>query len=203
MAAAIYITRGARQNGVHIQTMLIGDSKAGYGLITRLTHWLMALAIPALFVLGLWMVTLNYYSPYYRIAPDVHRSVGMLLLFLLVLRFAWRLASPKPDDAELSPFERAASNVVHWGFYPLLLALMMSGYLISTADGRPIEVFDWFSVPSLIQKKGLEDAAGEVHEVLAYVTIVLIVLHAGAALKHHFVDHSSILKRMWSGPSTP
>ncbi|HUJ37481.1 MAG TPA: cytochrome b [Hyphomicrobium sp.] len=180
--------------------MLIGDSKTGYGLISRLVHWIMALAIPAMFALGLWMVTLNYYSPYYRTAPDIHRSVGMLLLILLVLRFLWRLANPKPDDAELSPLERVASRTVHWGFYPLLFALMVSGYLISTADGRPIQVFNWFSVPSLIHKKGLEDAAGEVHEVLAYVTMLLVVLHAAAALKHHFIDHSSILKRMWSGP---
>jgi cytochrome b561 len=180
--------------------MLIRDTKAGYGLFTRLTHWIMALAIVAMFALGLWMVTLNYYSPYYRTAPDIHRSVGMLLLFLLALRFAWRLANPKPDDAELSPFERAAAQIVHWGFYPLLFALMVSGYLISTADGRPIEVFDWFSVPSLIQKKGLEETAGEVHEVLAWVTIVLVALHAAASLKHHFVDRRSILKRMWSGP---
>jgi cytochrome b561 len=180
--------------------MLIGDSKTGYGLISRLVHWIMALAIPAMFALGLWMVTLNYYSPYYRTAPDIHRSVGMLLLILLVLRFLWRLANPKPDDAELSPLERVASRTVHWGFYPLLFALMVSGYLISTADGRPIQVFNWFSVPSLIHKKGLEDAAGKVHEVLAYVTMLLVVLHAAAALKHHFIDHSSILKRMWSGP---
>ena len=54
--------------------------------------------------------------------------------------------------------------------------------------------------PSLIQKKGLEETAGEVHEVLAWVTIVLVALHVAASLKHHFIDHSSILKRMWSGP---
>ena len=89
----------------------------------------------------------------------------MLLLFLLALRFAWRLANPKPDDAELLPSSVQPRQIVHWGFYPLLFALMVSGYLISTADGRPIEVFDWFSVPSLVQKKGLEDTAGEVHEV--------------------------------------
>jgi cytochrome b561 len=183
--------------------MQIGDSEAGYGVVTRLTHWIMALAIPAMFALGLWMVTLDYYSPYYRTAPDIHRSVGMLLLFGLLLRFAWRLVNPKPYDAELSPFERAGSRLVHWGFYAVLLALMMSGYLISTADGRPIEVFDWFSVPSLFQKKGLEDTAGEVHEILAYATMALVVLHAAAALKHHFVDRSNILKRMWSGPPSP
>jgi len=77
---------------------------------------------------------------------------------------------------------------------------MVSGYLISTADGRPIEVFDWFSVPSLVAKKGLEETVGEVHVILAWVTIVIVVLHAAASLKHHFVDRSSILTRMWSGP---
>lgn len=180
--------------------MLIRDTTAGYGLMTRLTHWVMAVAIIAMFGLGLWMVTLTYYSPYYRSAPDLHRSVGILLLILLALRFCWRLVNAKPDDRELSPWERTGARVVHWGFYPLLAALMVSGYLISTADGRPIEVFDWFSVPSLIQKKGMEDTAGEVHEWLAYLTIALVVLHAAASLKHHFVDRSRILVRMWSGP---
>jgi cytochrome b561 len=180
--------------------MLIGDTSAGYGLVTRLTHWVMAVAILAMFALGLWMVTLTYYSPYYTVAPDIHRSVGMLLLIALALRLVWRLVNPKPDEDELSPFERTASRIVHWGFYPLLFALMVSGYLISTADGRPIEVFDWFSVPSLVRQKGLEETAGEVHEILSYVTVAVVVLHAAASLKHHFIDHSSILKRMWSGP---
>lgn len=180
--------------------MLIRDTTAGYGLITRLTHWVMAIAIIGMFFLGLWMVTLDYYSPYRQSAPDLHRSVGILLLILLVLRFGWRVVNPKPDDSELSPWERAASRVVHWGFYPLLLALMVSGYLISTADGRPIAVFGWFSVPSLVHKKGLEEPAGEVHEWLAYLTIALVILHAAASLKHHFVDRSRILARMWSGP---
>ncbi len=180
--------------------MLIRDTIAGYGLVTRLTHWIMAVAIIGMFVLGLWMVTLNYYSPYYPTAPDIHRSVGILLLILLVLRFVWRLVNPKPADDELVPWERMAARVVHWGFYPLLLALMVSGYLISTADGRPIEVFDWFSVPSLVKKKGLEDVTGEVHEILAYLTMAVIVLHAAASLKHHFIDRSRVLVRMWSGP---
>jgi len=180
--------------------MLIRDTAAGYGLVTRLTHWVMAVGIIALFALGAWMVTLTYFSPYYRTAPDIHRSVGILLLILLVFRFGWRLANPRPDDAELAPLERKAALIVHWGFYPLLLALMVSGYLISTADGRPIEVFDWFSVPALVREKGLEEPAGEVHEILAYITIALVAVHAAASLKHHFIDRSRILARMWSGP---
>jgi len=180
--------------------MLIRDTRDGYGLATRLMHWLMAIAIVAMFVLGLWMVTLDYYSPYYNLAPDIHRSVGMMLLFLLIFRFAWRVVNEKPDDHELTRLEAAASHAVHWGFYPLLLALMVSGYMISTADGQPISVFGWFSVPSLIQGEGQEDSAGLVHEILSYATIALVAVHTIAALKHHFVDRSSILSRMWAGP---
>lgn len=180
--------------------MLIRDTRTGYGVVMRLAHWIMAAAILAMFALGLWMVTLTYYSPYYYLAPHIHRSVGMLLLILLVLRFGWRLANARPDDSELAPLERTISRIVHWGFYPLLFALMASGYLISTADGRPIAVFDWFSVPALIEQKGLEELAGEVHEFLAYLTIAVVLLHTGASLKHHFVDRNRILARMWSGP---
>ena len=181
--------------------MHIRDTKDGYGLPTRVVHWLMTVAIVGMYVLGLWMVDLNYYSPYYRSAPDLHRSVGMLLLFLLVGRFFWRLFNDKPSDAELSSFERFTAQIVHWGFYPLLFALMVSGYLMSTADGRPIEVFDWFSVPALMHNKAMEKTAGEVHELLADVTMILVLLHAAAALKHHFIDRSRVLARMWSGPA--
>lgn len=180
--------------------MGIRDTTAGYGLITRIVHWVMALAIVGMFVLGLWMVTLNYYSPYYQTGPDIHRSVGMLLLILLVLRFVWRLANPKPDDSDLSPLEQRASRIVHWGFYPLLFALMVSGYFISTSDGRAIQVFDWFSVPALIRDPGLETPSGLVHEILSYVTIALVGIHTLAALKHHFIDHGRTLVRMWYGP---
>lgn len=180
--------------------MLIRDTSLGYGLVSRAAHWLMAVAIFAMFGLGYWMTGLTYYSPYYNSAPGLHRSAGILLLIALLARFAWRLANVKPSDAELRPFERKVSHLVHWGFYPLLLALMISGYLISTPDGRPIDVFGIFSVPSFVQKKGLEDAAGFVHEALAYVVMALAAIHSVAALKHHIVDKHSTLTRMWSGP---
>jgi cytochrome b561 len=180
--------------------MLIRDTSEGYGIVSRLFHWLMAIAIFAMFVLGLWMVRLDYYSPYYNSAPDLHRSVGMILLFALLVRWLWRAFNPKPSDAELSPIERKASYTVHWGLYVLMLALMISGYLISTSGGDPISVFGWFDVPSLVQMRGLESRAGYVHRILAYGTIALATVHALAALKHHYIDKSSILTRMWSGP---
>ncbi|WP_045834829.1 cytochrome b [Hyphomicrobium sp. 99] len=180
--------------------MLVRDRSEGYGIVSRLFHWLMAIAIIAMFFLGLWMVGLDYYSPYYNSAPDIHRSVGMLLLFALIVRWIWRAANVKPSDAELSPIEKKASIAVHWGFYVLLFALIASGYLISTAGGEPISVFGWFNVPSIFQMHGLESRAGYVHKILAYATIALAVVHTLAALKHHYIDKSAILQRMWSGP---
>jgi cytochrome b561 len=61
-------------------------------------------------------------------------------------------------------------------------------------------VFNWFSVPAIIHDKPMEKTAGELHELLADVTMVLVLLHAVASLKHHFIDRSRILTRMWSGP---
>ncbi|HYD16360.1 MAG TPA: cytochrome b [Hyphomicrobium sp.] len=180
--------------------MFIRDTSDGYGFVSRLFHWVMALAIVAMFGLGIWMVDLDYYSPYYHSAPELHKSVGILLLIALAARFGWRLANIRPNDDDLSPVERIAARIVHWGFYPLLLALMVSGYLISTADGRPIEVFGWFDVPSPGENKGLEKTAGDVHAYLAYAVIVLAVVHAAGAIKHHVIDRGRTLTRMWSGP---
>lgn len=180
--------------------MPIKDTPTGYGLVSRLFHWLMAAAIFALFALGWWMVGLDYYSPYYNSAPDLHRSAGILLLVALLARIGWRFVNVKPDDAELTPLERKGSHFVHVAFYPLLLALILSGYLISTSDGRAIDVFGLFSVPSIVQQKGLEDVAGLVHRVLAYTVIAVAAGHTIGALKHHFADGNTILTRMWSGP---
>lgn len=180
--------------------MIIRDTTKGYGLITRLFHWLMALGIFFLFGLGYWMVGLDYYSPYYVSAPDLHRSLGLVLLVVLLVRWGWRLASVHPSDEELKPFERLAAKAVHIGFYPLMLALFVSGYFISTSDGRPIDMFGQFEVPSLVIEKNLADTAGRIHEILAYITVGVAFVHAAAALKHHFADKSSILTRMWSGP---
>jgi cytochrome b561 len=179
--------------------MTISDTPTGYGSVSRALHWTMAAAIFALFGLGLWMVGLDYYSPYYTSAPDLHRSIGIVLFIALVLRTGWRLGNVKPDDSDLPPLARTVSRTAHRAFYVLLFVLTISGYFISTSDGRPIDVFGLFHVPSLLQSQGLEDAAGLVHRWTAYGIMALASIHACAAIWHHTIDRRQTLNRMWSG----
>jgi cytochrome b561 len=171
--------------------LTIRDNSSRYGFVSQSLHWGMAAGIIALFALGWWMVRLDYYDYYYTRAPALHRSTGMFILFALLLRIAWRLTNIKPVRPGLTPFELRASRLVHFAFYPLLLCLVLSGYLISTADGRPIDVFGWFEVPALIQNKSLADAAGPLHRWIAYSVMMLVALHASAAIKHALTRHST------------
>lgn len=179
--------------------MALRNSESSYGSVARFLHWVMALAVLAMFGLGLWMRTLDYYSPYYKTAPDLHRSVGIILAVALVLRLLWRWINVKPNDDSLPHHERVLSHLVHIAFYGLLFVLMISGYLISTADGRGIDVFGLFSVPSVYQRTGMEDLAGFIHEYVAYGLMALVGLHVVAALKHHFIDQDVTLQRMLRG----
>ncbi|UTW44828.1 cytochrome b [bacterium SCSIO 12696] len=167
-----------------------------YGLVAKLLHWVMALAIFGLFGLGIYMVGLDYYDPLYRTLPHIHKSVGVLLFVLLLIRWGWRMGSRQPQPIG-STNEQRVAHWAHLTLYALMALIMVSGYLISTADGRAIDVFNWFAVPAtLTDIDNQEDIAGDIHEILAWVLIVLAALHALAALKHHFIDKDNTLKRM-------
>jgi cytochrome b561 len=91
-----------------------------------------------------------------------------------------------------------AAHLVHVLLYLVLFGVMISGYLISTADGRPVNVFGWLQVPALVSGiGGQEDFAGKVHLFLAYSTMALVALHLLGALKHHFIDRDRTLMRMF------
>ena len=166
--------------------MSLRNDLQGYGLVARGLHWGMALVVFAMFGLGLWMRSLDYYDEWYRTGPYIHKSVGILLLIALVARALWRVFNIRPDDRHLHPLERKISRLVHWAFYLLLLAQIIAGYLISTVDGRAISVFGWFEVPSFYQQKGLEDRVGFIHEWLAYTLMAVALMHVAAAIKTAF-----------------
>ena len=180
--------------------MSLKNTADGYGRVSRIIHWLMAIAIFAMFGLGLWMRSQDYYSPYYQIGPEIHQSVGLLLLGLLIFRLIWKLINPNPDDSDLSWIERNGARLMHWGFYGLLFVLMISGYLISTLDGRSIWLFWTIEFPSVYEQKGLEKTAGWIHWAVAWLIVIMAGFHVLAALFHHFVKGDRVLMRMLRGP---
>ena len=187
------------------EPMNFKNSPAGYGLVAILLHWLVALAVIGLFILGLWMVDLTYYDSWYNRAPSLHRSIGILLFLVMLGRLLWRRLNIIPDDEPGIPlWQRRLAHAVHALLYLLPFAVMLSGYLISTADGRPIEVFGLFPVPALVSGiPNLEDMAGKVHWYLALSLISLAGIHTLAALKHHFIDRDRTLKKILGIPNHP
>lgn len=175
--------------------MTYRSSNSTYGLIAILFHWFSAILAIGLFVSGLWMVSLNYYSSWYQIAPYYHKSFGLLLVAIIVLRLIWRAFDNKPTPIGTS-FEVLASKLVHWALYALLIAIFASGYLIATGDGRPVSFFGLIQIPSLINKKGIEITAGNIHFYAAWALAILVFLHAAAAIKHHYINKDQVLRRM-------
>jgi cytochrome b561 len=178
--------------------MQLRNSSSRYGWISVFMHWGVALAVFGLFALGLWMVGLDYYSTWRKDAPDLHKSIGLVLLAVMLLRVLWRFISPPPPALQsYSRMTRIGATFGHAFLYLSLFVVMIAGYLISTADGVGIPVFGLFEVPALVS--GLPDqadTAGLIHFYLAWVLVIFSGLHALAALKHHFIDRDATLTRM-------
>ena len=179
--------------------MQLKNNTTRFGLIAIALHWLVALTVFSLFALGWWMTELDYYDSWYKQGPWWHKSIGILLFMAVIFRLCWRIFTPPPQPlASHQPWEIKAAHTVHLLLYLLLFLIMLSGYLISTADNRAIEVFGWFSIPATITSiPNQEDAAGWLHLVLASSLLGLALLHAAAALKHHFIDRDGTLKRIF------
>jgi cytochrome b561 len=122
----------------------------------------------------------------------------MIVLGLALLMIAWNLYSRPPGDvATIKPWEHLAAKAAHLALYTMMVALPITGYLVSTSAGEAISIFGWVHVPALIQvDEALRDFAIEVHFYLAYGTGGLVLIHMLAALKHQFIDRDGTLGRM-------
>ncbi|MBV7477055.1 cytochrome b [Pseudomonas sp. PDM31] len=178
--------------------MQLRNSTSRYGWVSIFLHWGVALAVFGLFALGLWMIDLDYYSTWRKDAPELHKSIGLVLLGVMALRVLWRWISPPPPALQsYSRLTRMGATFGHLFLYFALFAVMIAGYLISTAEGVGISVFGLFEVPALVS--GLPDqadTAGVIHLYLAWALVIFSGLHALAALKHHFLDRDATLTRM-------
>lgn len=176
---------------------MLSNTQTQYGLISTYIHWLSAIMVFSLFAVGFWMVDLTYYSEWYKTAPYYHKAFGLTLFLITLFRIVWKVTNPTPKEIGNNTLEQKIAKFAHLALYGLLLLIMFSGYLISTADGRGIDLFNIVTIPSmgeLFNKQ--EDLAGDIHEIAAYTIMVMVGLHILAALKHHFIDKDDTLKRI-------
>lgn len=167
----------------------------GAGLLT--IHWLMVVLIGGDWLLGQFKDATP--DDWHRTVQFVHNSAGLLVLLLLVARLAWRLADPPPatEPTRFGPVAAWAAKIGHGALYLLMLAVPITGIALVFANGRALRVFGLFEIASpWTRDREFAHSVHEVHEWLANALIIMALLHAVAALLHHWVLRDQTLLRM-------
>lgn len=177
--------------------MAIRNTTRRWGAPAQLLHWLIALFIVAQFTLAWLFDDLPAGAKKLTLLAR-HKSIGITILLLALVRLGWRWANPTPLLPDtLKPYERSLARFTHRLLYVLLLAVPVSGWLMSSARGFPVSWFGFFQLPDLVPKdKPLYEALVITHTVLAWTLGGVVALHLGAALKHHFMLKDDVLRRM-------
>lgn len=166
-----------------------------YTRTAKALHWLIALLIFAVFPLGLYMHELKL-SPAKLQLYSYHKWAGMIILLLAIVRLLWRITH-RPPALSLPRLQQMASSAVHHILYVLILAIPLTGWLMSSAKGYQTVLFGILPLPDLLAKdKALGQTLENVHASLNYILLLLVAVHIAAALKHHFIDRDDVLTRM-------
>jgi cytochrome b561 len=160
-------------------------------------HWLIAVLVFITLPLGVVMHEMAL-SPDKLRMLSYHKWLGVTVFLLLLIRLAWRARhKPAPLQVQMPPWQLWAAQAVHVLLYVLLVAIPLSGWLMSSAKGFQTVYLGVLPLPDLLHKnKELGEALGELHEALNITLLLLLAAHIGAALKHYFIDHDAVLARM-------
>lgn len=181
--------------------MALRNDAEQWGTVAKALHWLLALLLVLQWGLGLWMSRLPESALILRYELfQLHKSAGLTILLLVLLRLAWRLAGPAPAWPEAMPrWERVAAGASHALLYGLMLVLPATGFLVASTSplGLPTRFWGLFGVPHpLGPDAALEALFSDIHGALAFALALVVALHVAAALKHHFHDRDRVLARM-------
>lgn len=177
-----------------------------YHAVAMILHWLIGLLIIGNLGLGLLLddIPNDLKFQFYQL----HKSIGITVLALTLLRIVWRFVSPAPAlPLSLKPLEIWSVRIIHFLFYILMLAIPLSGWALVSASPKsiPTILFGILPLPAMPffdgvtdqnARKVISDTISEQHEWLAYTMIALLVLHIGAALRHHWMLNDETLLRM-------
>ena len=177
--------------------MTMSNTENHWGSPSKLLHWLTA-------VLILIQIPLGFYAEELKLSPlklDLfvwHKSIGMLVLLLAAARLLWRITGTIPITPDSGKVQRQLAQLAHALLYGLMIALPISGWITTSAANIPTKLFWMIELPAITgPDEALKSLAAEVHEICVTMLIIILVVHIGAALRHHFILRDSILKRMW------
>ena len=182
-----------------IREMPVEQARPGaYGATARIFHWLIFLLLAAQYAVGSIMPHIGRNTPNEGWV-NWHLSIGAAILFVIVLRFVWRLLHPVPLSSDLPPLEQMAARVTHLTLYGLVFIMTVLGWAAANSRGWTVMLFGAIPLPALAPKGAAwAHEAGDIHNVLVYVLLGVIALHVAGALYHYFVRRDRVMQRMLS-----
>jgi len=177
--------------------MTFRNTTTAWGSLSKALHWLIVLLI-----INQWVIVSRAHNLPNGLAKlqamAWHKSFGITILALAVIRLLWRWMNPTPELASVTkPWERALAKISHLLLYGFLFAVPLTGWMMSSAKNFPVSWFKLLQLPDLVApSEALFRVMHELHEGLNLALIAVAALHIAGALKHHFIDHNDVLKRM-------
>jgi len=177
--------------------MQFKNSNDRYGMVAQLLHWSIVVLIVTQFVLATQAEDTTSLLQKAKILTT-HKSVGMTIFMLAILRLGWRVANPVPAEIPtIKLWQQRAASVTHWALYALILLTPLAGWLMSSAKNYSVSWFSLFTFPNMVAPdEALYKLLRLLHGVLARTIFFVALLHVLAALKHHFFDKDNVLRRM-------
>jgi cytochrome b561 len=187
----------SRTTGAAMTMLGYGAESPTYTATARVLHWITAALVLTMIPIGLIMANFSL-GPTGDVLYDIHRSIGAVLIPIVLIRLAYRLANPPPPlPDDIPAIQRLAANLTHWALYILLMVQAFIGWIATSAYRAPIKVFWLFELPPIwpVDQPYSEKMFG-VHRLIGITLALLICMHIGAALFHHFVRRDDVLLRM-------
>jgi cytochrome b561 len=170
-----------------------------YGTAAKVFHWLIVALLFVQYLIG-WLMPDIHRGMKPGAAMTFHVSFGLLILILIVVRFAWRLIRPVASESSLPPWQRLSSEAVHWLLYALVLAATVTGWLFASFRGWSMSLFYLVPMPMLAAENAAAGKAIDgLHQAMEWTLLALIGIHVAAAMVHIFIYRNRVMQRMLPG----
>lgn len=168
-----------------------------YSGFAKFLHWVIAACVITMIPIGISMYYMGA-GTLQNVFYTIHRSLGVLVLALMLVRLVYRLVrGAPPPEPTLEPFQRVVSHLVHLALYALIIAQALIGWVATSAYGAAISFFGLFTVPALVAKdQELAEPLFTFHNYIGFLIAGLLAMHIGAALYHYFIRKDGVLQRM-------